>query len=75
MKESEIIEILRKENEEFKKIEEEHRSLDEKICEMDKNRYLSSEEEMERKSLQKQKLAMKDQMAVLIREYKKVHSN
>lgn len=75
MKENEIIEILRKENQEFKKIEEEHRSLDEKICAMDKTRYLSPEKELERKSLQKKKLAKKDQMAVLVRDYKQSHTN
>ncbi|UCG77800.1 MAG: YdcH family protein [Nitrospirota bacterium] len=70
MKESEIVEALRKENEEFRKVEEEHRELDGKITEMDKNKYLSTEEELERKKLQKKKLAMKDRMAEFIREYK-----
>lgn len=75
MKESEIIEMLRKESEEFRKLEDEHRGLDEKIIEMDKNRFLTSEEEIEKKRLQKEKLVKKDRIAELIREYKKVHSN
>ncbi|GBD98302.1 hypothetical protein BMS3Abin07_00313 [bacterium BMS3Abin07] len=75
MKENEIIEILRQEDEEFKKIEEEHRALDEKIAEIDKNRYLTTEEEVEKKKLQKQKLIKKDQMAEIVRNYKKSQSN
>lgn len=75
MKEQEIIDALRRENEDFKKIEAEHRSLDEKIAEMDKNRYLSTDEEIERKKLQKQKLVMKDQIAEYVRNYKKALTN
>ena len=75
MRESEIAEILRKENEEFRKIEEEHRSLDDRISEMDKNHFLTTDEEIERKRLQKKKLSKKDRMAELIREYKKSHTN
>ncbi|MEE9524462.1 MAG: DUF465 domain-containing protein [Thermodesulfovibrionales bacterium] len=75
MKAQEIIEVLRRENEGFKKIEEGHRSLDAKIAKMDKNRYLSTEEELERKKLQKQKLAMKDQIAEHVRNYKKALTN
>ena len=74
MKEQEIVEALRRESEEFRRIEEEHRALDERIAEMDKNRYLTTEEEMERKKLQKKKLAMKDQMAELIRNYRSAHA-
>jgi uncharacterized protein YdcH (DUF465 family) len=75
VKEQEIIDVLRRENEDFKKIEAEHRSLDEKIAEMDKNRYLSTDEEIKRKKLQKQKLAMKDQIAEYVRNYKKALTN
>jgi len=70
MKESEIINILRKENEEFKKTEEDHRKLDKSLEEMLKKRYLTAEEELEKKKIQKQKLQCKDRMAQLIREYR-----
>jgi len=72
MKETEIINILRTENEVFRKFEEEHRKLDKTLDEMTKKRYLTTEEELEKKKLQKQKLHYKDQMAQLIREYQKV---
>lgn len=71
MKEQEIVELLKKENEEFKKLSEEHRSLDSLLSEIDNKRYLTPEEEYERKKIQKQKLLKKDRMAELVREYKK----
>ena len=74
MKENEIVELLKKEDEEFRKLSEEHRSLDVLLSEMDGKRYLTPEEEFERKKIQKQKLLKKDRMAKLVREYKKIHS-
>lgn len=73
MKEQEIVEFLKKENEEFRKLSEEHRNLDEFLVEIDSKRYLSPEEEIERKNIQKQKLIKKDRMAELVRDYKKNH--
>lgn len=74
MKEQEIVELLKKESDEFRKLSEEHRSLDLVLAEIDNKRYLTQEEEVERKNIQKQKLMKKDQMAALVREYKKSHS-
>jgi len=71
MKEAEVVDILRNENEEYKKLEEEHQKLHEYLDEMSKKKYLSSEEEIEKKKLQKKKLHYKDKLAQLIREYKK----
>jgi len=73
LKEQEIIEKLLKENEEFKKVSEEHHELDGLLTEIDKKVYLTPEEEIERKKLQKQKLAKKDRMAEMIRDFK--HTN
>jgi uncharacterized protein YdcH (DUF465 family) len=72
LKEQEIVDQLKKENEEFKKLSEEHRNLDGLLAEIDIKRYLTPEEEVERKRIQKLKLLRKDRMAELIREYKKV---
>ena len=71
MKEQEIIESLKKENEEFKKLLEEHHDLDATLAEMDKKVYLTPEEEIERKKLQKLKLAKKDKMAEFIRDFRR----
>lgn len=70
MKENEIIEKMLKENEEFRKISEEHHELDILLAEIDKKVYLTPEEEVERKKMQKQKLLKKDMMAEIIRRFK-----
>jgi uncharacterized protein YdcH (DUF465 family) len=75
VKEEEIKEQLRRENEEFKKLDEEHKSLKALLAEIDKKVYLSADEEMERKKLQKLKLNKKDRMAELVRDYMKNHRN
>ncbi|MBI5408878.1 MAG: DUF465 domain-containing protein [Nitrospirae bacterium] len=71
MKEAEIINVLRSESEEYRRVEEEHRKLDKALEELNRKRYLSSDEEVEKKKMQKQKLQYKDRMAELIREYGK----
>ncbi len=70
MRDSEIAEILRKENDEFKRLEEEHRELEETLARIDKKKFLTADEEIERKKIQKQKLRNKDLMAILIRQYR-----
>jgi uncharacterized protein YdcH (DUF465 family) len=75
LKEQEVIESLRQENEEFRKLVEEHHHLEGLLAEIDKKVYLTPEEEVERKKIQKQKLIKKDRMAELIRDFKKGHSS
>jgi hypothetical protein len=75
LKDSEIAEILKRENEEYRRLFEEHKRLEQLLEEMNKKRYLTSEEEMERKRIQKQKLLKKDSMAELIRQYRKAKGN
>ncbi len=74
MKDQEIVESLKRESAEFKKLAEEHHNLESVLSEMDKKLYLSAEEELERKKVQKQKLLKKDRMAELIRDFKKTRS-
>lgn len=71
MKEIEIAEALRREDENFRKLEEEHKKLKETLAEMDRKKYHTADEEIERKKIQKQKLKVKDSLAALIVEYKK----
>jgi len=73
MREEEIIEILKKENEEFRKLYEEHRQLDALLDEINKKHYLTAEEEIEKKRMQKEKLYKKDKMAEIMRQYKLTH--
>ncbi len=53
-------------NPEFRSLVHEHRMLDDKLKEFDRKVYLTAEEEMERKRLQKLKLAKKDQIAKML---------
>lgn len=70
MREAEIISILRNESEEYKKLEEEHKKLEQSLEEIKSKKYLTAEEEVEKKKIQKHKLQYKDRMARLIRSYK-----
>ncbi len=69
MKKEEIISILKNESEEYKKLEVEHKKLEDSLDEMNKKKYLSPDEEIEKKKIQKQKLQFKDRMAQLVRAY------
>jgi uncharacterized protein YdcH (DUF465 family) len=69
-KEEAVVKILLESNEEFKRLYNEHLELEKKIAEFDRKHYLTPEEELERKRLQKIKLAGKDRMFELIKEYK-----
>lgn len=66
-----LIEILISEDEELRKHVEDHRNLDTKIRELSKRRYLSPQEETERKILQKKKLVGKDKIQSILCQYKK----
>ncbi len=75
MKEKEIVEVLKEGDAEFRKLTEEHKNLEELLARIDSKRFLTAEEEVERKKIQKQKLLKKDRMAELIRDYKKGRMN
>jgi uncharacterized protein len=61
---------LRMEDPEFQKWEEEHHKLESTLASIDSHVYLTPEEEVERKRIQKLKLAAKDKMMDLIRRRK-----
>ena len=48
MKDAEIISLLRNENDEYKKLEEEHKKLEHSLEEMNKKKYLTPDEEVEK---------------------------
>ena len=70
VKEEVLVEKLRVENSEFQKWEQEHRQLENTLMSFETHRYLSPEEEVERKRIQKLKLAAKDRMMEIIRRSK-----
>jgi uncharacterized protein YdcH (DUF465 family) len=62
----EKITALAEKDPELKTLIQEHRLLDEKLKEFDRKVYLSPDEEMERKKLQKLKLVKKDKIAQIL---------
>ncbi len=65
-----LVARLRRENSEFQKWEEEHHKLESTLESIDSHVYLTPEEEVERKRIQKLKLATKDKMMEMVRRYK-----
>lgn len=70
MNETEIAKTLADENDEFKKLGEEHRTLKQLLTELNERVYLTPDEEMEKKRIQKLKLFKKDKMAQMLNQYK-----
>ena len=68
---SELIGILISEDTELRFFVEEHRKLDDKIKSLDQRRFLTPVEEMQRKTLQKKKLAGKDRIENILFKYKR----
>ncbi len=50
------------ENEQLRRLQDEHRDLDRRLTELEKHLYLSPREQQERATLKKLKLATKDQI-------------
>lgn len=70
VKEEVLIAKLRTENPEFQKWEQEHQKLEASLTTFQSHRYLTPEEEIERKRIQKLKLAAKDRMMDIVRRSK-----
>jgi len=70
MNESEIIEKLLEEDENFKKIYFEHRELDEVISKLEEKESLTFDDEVEVRRLKKIKLSLKDRLESRIHELK-----
>jgi uncharacterized protein YdcH (DUF465 family) len=71
--EAQLFARLREEDPEFRRLAEKHRDFDVKISEFDRIYYLTSEQERKRKELQKIKLRIKDEMHVIMRQYRVRH--
>lgn len=67
-------ERLRMDNPEYRKWEEEHESLEHTLETFEARRYLTPEQEVERKRVQKLKLAAKDRMMEIVRRSRSGHA-
>ena len=67
-------EWLRTEDPEYRKWEEEHENLEQTLETFETHRYLTPEQEVERKRVQKLKLAAKDRMMEIVRRSRSGHA-
>jgi hypothetical protein len=67
-KDENLIQRLSEENPRFRKLHEEHILFEKKLQEYEVMTYLSDDEDLERKKIQKLKLAGKDEMESLLKE-------
>ncbi len=65
----ELLDKIQNDNEEFKKLFAEHNSLKQKVVELNKLKFLSGEQELEKKKHQKEKLKAKDRLEQILSEY------
>jgi uncharacterized protein len=70
MDEKILIEDLKQTNPEFRQLLEEHLQYEQQLEAFNKLRYLTSEQELEKKRVQKIKLRGKDRMAEILKEHK-----
>ena len=71
---AEIQRILSSEDEEFRMWIEEHHACESRLTELSSKREVTTDEELEEKTLKKRKLHLKDQMAERIRSYETAHA-
>lgn len=64
-----LIDSIRQQNREFRKLEEQHKSYEEQLDELLKQTHLTPKQEILKKEIKKQKLRTKDRMAEIIREF------
>jgi uncharacterized protein YdcH (DUF465 family) len=65
----ELLGRIQNDNEEFKKLFAEHSSLKQKVEELNKLKFLSGDQEIEKKKHQKEKLKAKDRLEQILSEY------
>ena len=58
----------------FRTLAEQHHQLDDRLHQLIEKHYLSVTEQVEEVTLKKKKLALKDQMESIVREYARQHS-
>jgi len=73
MQEKELREIMLRESEEFKKLHRQHQKFEKELEKFKDKSFLTEDEKLKEKELKKKKLALKDRMYFLMREYRKSH--
>jgi uncharacterized protein YdcH (DUF465 family) len=70
----EVKNFLLQSDQQFRQLAEQHHRLDDRLHQLIEKHYLSATEQFEQVTLKKKKLAVKDQMETIVREYARQHS-
>ena len=70
----EVKNFLLQSDQQFRQLAEQHHQLDDRLHQLIEKHYLSATEQLEQVTLKKRKLALKDQMETMLREYARQHS-
>ena len=70
----EVKNLLLQQDDHFRELVEQHHQLDHRLHELTDKHYLSASEQIEEVTLKKRKLALKDRMEEMAREYAHAHS-
>ena len=71
----EVRNFLMHSNDTYRQLAERHHELDNRLHELTERHYLSTNEQVEEITLKKRKLALKDQMEMIAREYARKHAH
>ena len=70
----EVKNFLLQSDQQFRQLAEQHHQLDDRLHQLIEKHYLSATEQFEQVTLKKKKLALKDQMEIIVREYARQRS-
>ena len=65
----EVKHLLLQSNDQYRQLADRHHELDARLHELSEKHYLSTDEELEEHRLKKRKLALKDQMEAMARQF------
>ena len=71
----EVKNFLLHSDQQFRTLAEQHHELDDRLHQLIEKHYLSATEQVEEVTLKKKKLALKDQMETIVREYARQHGS
>ena len=70
----EIKSLLLQKDDQYRQLEQQHHHLDRHLHELTEKPYLSTSEQLEEVTLKKRKLALKDRMEGIARDYAQAHN-
>ena len=70
----EVKNFLLQSDQQFRQLAEQHHELDDRLHQLIEKHYLSTTEQFGQVTLKKKKLALKDRMEIIVREYTRQHS-